>query len=218
MPTALYEDAPPIVGESLVPFEGTAGGLTSLIITRNRVVRVADVSSYLKQIIGAGSPTKDPYYNAANSQADAYLVRQRVYKKGVSKVDAILSETFAQLPASYDDYQDIDFLFPAFTGVNTAGMDGVPASRSAPVYKTVSARVSHDFFFQADARTIARPALFEPTDASNNRTNTLTTTTNPTGDEYEYYCASATELVARVAVRRWMGDFWERLTYRVFAQ
>jgi hypothetical protein len=217
MPTSLYEDAPPSVGESLVPFEGTAGGLTSLIITRNRTVRIADLSTYIKQIVGAGSPTVDPFYNAANSQTPAYLVRQRVYRKGANKVDAILSQTFAQVPASYDDYQDLDFLFPAFTGVNTAGMDGVPASRSSPLYKTVPARVSHEFFFQADARTIARPALFEPTDASNNRTNYLTGTTNPTGDEYEYYCASGVEIVTRVSVRRWMGDIWERLTYRVFA-
>lgn len=218
MPVSALDLSAPAVGDSIVPHQGTTGGATSLIITRTRTIRASEIADWLKRIKGNGSPEKDPFYNAANSQTDAYLVAQRVYRKGDNKTDALLSQVFAQVPASFDTFEDIDWLFPAFTGVNVAGLDGIPASRTQPVYETVSARVSHDFFYTTNPRTITRPTEFRPVNTSNDRTNYLTTTTVPSSDEYEYYVASRQELVVRVRIREWMGDIYERLTYRVEAR
>lgn len=218
MPVSLEYIGDVLVGDGLAPNPQSAGGITTdLVITRRAKVKNVDAASYVRQIIGAtGSGiTKDPYFDGSGSPAKgtAYLVNQRITAK--DKADGTLTLVFAMVPTTWSDYEEIDYLFPAFTGLNVAGLEGIASSRTTQLYLPVTARVQHDYFFTPDARTIARPALFQPVDVTNLATNSLSTTTIPSNDTYEYYCAAKQELVARVRVRRWMGDIFERLTYYV---
>jgi hypothetical protein len=142
------------------------------------------------------------------------LVDQRITGEGATH--AILERTYAEVPTSWSDYTEIDFQFPAFTGLYVAGA-GIASSRTEPAYFQSSARVQHDYFF-GSPQNIARPSNFEPFDANGNRTLYLTDTTTPTASDYEYYVAARTELVVKTELRRWMGDIWERLTYYVRAR
>lgn len=215
MPISLEYIGDVLVGDGLAPNIQTAGGLTDLVITRRAKVRNVDAASYVRQIIGAGSGAiKDPYFDGTGGKGTAYLVNQRITAK--DKADGAITLVFAMVPTTWSDYEEIDYLFPAFIGLNVAGLEGIASSRVNPLYVPVTARVQHDYFFTTNAQTgVPRPALFQPVDSNNLATNTLTSSTIPSNDTYEYYCASKTELVARVRVRRWMGDIFERLTYYV---
>lgn len=144
----------------------------------------------------------------------AFLVGQDIAPK--DRVKAIVTRLFAEIPTTWDDYTTRDYLFPAFTGVNAAGLDGLPASRANPEYKEADVRVSHVYGY-GSAAAITKPSIFAPVDSTNARTNALTATTTPSAEEYEYYIAAQQELVLTTPARRWRGDIFYRAISRVLA-
>lgn len=197
------------VGEGVRVNPQTPGGDSDLITTRHYELPSDLITSYLFKIINPTVRVKDPH------NTNAYLVSQTVQKKTATK--AILVCVFAEMPTAWLEPSGVeDYLFPSFTGINVAGLPGVPASRTTPAYLQSPVSIQHDFFLGAAA--VTKPVMFEPITSAGNLTNALTDTTFPDQATYEVYAAAGTLLNIRWQRRRWMGDIWERTITQIQAR
>lgn len=94
----------------------------------------------------------------------------------------------------------------------------------APVSRSITSRLTYDYILPGVTQgfesgdDITTPEPFIITDAANEQTDTLDTTTLPTQATYEGYIESGTWLVAESFVRLWQGPIYERVVRTVKAQ
>jgi hypothetical protein len=179
-------------------------GSSDFIITRKYAISSANTVSSIKELLPP--EITDPVFDGTGGTQKAYIVDQEVKPNGLDGAE--LTRTFAMLPSSLEEWDEMVVRFP--------GVDRGPFQldegfdfRSEPYSEAVPIRVCRDFYLSNPQR-ICRPKEFRPVDSNGNRVTVLTANTVPTADEYIGYVNSGKYLNERVHILRWQGDIWER--------
>jgi len=219
--------------------DGTFTSASAVGATRKSFPFDGDNSSFIVEqdyMIALSSFSPLALSTAHGTYTDAYLVKESPLQDlggGIVK----WTRTYAQIPATRDEYGSASYLFIGFLGVHVAPYsqyDTLVNDERDPFQKVVTSRLTKEYFLCAAGQTYTTPSAIPTIEAQsyhfdghpNNKVlylvdpaiNTISAETIPSLPDYRDMVTAGDEIVAEDStLERWMGNIYVRSTRYVKA-